>query len=161
MRKNKNKIKNPHWRKRWLKVVKYDQDWDWQYFMEIILHKLYLVKLRWSDGEMSVCQEDRIKMVDRLDRLYRLGCLINAETTEEWAEADRILEKYGKHVTTKVVVNGKEAMSWKLEWEPKDGDPDYWKNECYRLSLAGDARHKKNVEEFFAELGEIMLELWD
>lgn len=162
MKRNKENIKNPNWRKRWLEIVKYDQDWDWRYFMRIIMRKLLLIRNRWTDPELvNVCYEDRIKMVDRIQRLLSLGHSICCETTDEWDECQRILDQHGRYVETKTFVDGKNTMVWHLEWEPKDGDPDYWKNEYYRLLRAGDARHQENVKEFFAGLGDIMLELWD
>lgn len=38
-------VKNPTWKKEWLPMVKYDHDWDWAYFLDLIIYKLEKMRL--------------------------------------------------------------------------------------------------------------------
>lgn len=159
MAKNERR-KNKDWKKRWLNVVKHDQDWDWVYFMEIILHKLELVKERWESGAVLVCEEERNQILERVNHLLLLGREIisadgQADRFSLWAAS--IYEQHSHNL----IKEDAGRRTYGISWDEKDGDPEGWKKEFEALMRKSDEYKDKLMKDFFEELGDTMYRLWD
>ena len=64
--------KNPYWRQQWKDFIKYDHDWDWSYFYEMIIYKLEKMKI-YLEINCHCVDEQKKEILDSLDQAIKLG----------------------------------------------------------------------------------------
>ena len=64
--------KNKNWRKRWLDTVKYDQDWDFDYFLDIMIKKLELIKKSLEEVDY-IAKEEKEEMLEQINNTLAIG----------------------------------------------------------------------------------------
>lgn len=74
----KTRVKeNYDWKKRWLPFIKYDHDFDGEYLIELIVHKLHIMLDYYDHGKYCwQVEESRLEIIESLKEACRLGDLI-------------------------------------------------------------------------------------
>ena len=70
--------KNKNWRKRWLDTIKYDQDWDFAYFFDIIIKKLELTKETLEKTDY-LANEEKEEMLEQINEVLTIGYRIKED----------------------------------------------------------------------------------
>ena len=70
--------KNRNWRKRWLDTIKYDQDWDFGYFFDIIIKKLELTKETLEKTDY-LADEEKEEMLEQINEVLTIGYRIKED----------------------------------------------------------------------------------
>ena len=135
-----------NWRRRWLKVVKADRDWDGAYLLELINHKLHLMLDFYSSDEPMQVDESRLQIVKELKEVCELGDNILNDTYHAAAEA-----VFDKHCQMKVT-DGIFCVTWDT---PQD------KENHERLSKQGDKDMEAAIAKFFYLISRDYRNWWD
>ena len=139
--------KNTDWKKRWLPFIKYDHDFDGEFLIEIIVHKLHIM-LDFYDFGKYVWQvdESRLEIVDELREACSLGDMILAD--EFCNPAYEILEKH-LHTYTTPCEDGemKGCCQLHMDWDSTEDEAEYEK-----LRKQGDKEREDTIKKFFSYL---------
>ena len=142
--------RNPQWKKRWGTIAKYDQDWDYRYLLDIILHKLYLMHERYAKPSMHVILADveRQRIADSIAATIEIGERVRKD--EYGAEADAFLDA---HTTREFDGNG----AWRVTWDSEESKQTYRK-----MVFERDPAMKQNdIDAFFQSIAENLESWWD
>lgn len=72
---------NEDWEKEWLPFIKYDNQWDWNYMLDLIIYKLELMRTYFK---YYCIHEDQDKIINQIDEAIVLGKRIyNQESAKE------------------------------------------------------------------------------
>ena len=141
--------KNPNWKKRWKTIVKYDNDWDWEFFFDIIMHKLYLMLDRYTEkpSKVLLADEEVRKIADSLQGLIKLGERIRDDNYDD--EPYLFLVKHTKDITEK-------GGGRSLEWDSEENHEEFRKmqEKCYK-------ERQSDINAFFQKIANEMETWWD
>lgn len=142
---------NTAWKDRWEAVVSKDYDYDSDFLIRLITHKLELMYkyFRVFENFKTVPLKDKIvdfeehdikDICDTIQYCYNLGIKILTHNYGE--KADKIFEECGN-------------ITWLVETSEEE---DYCK--WYKLTLKAEADRKRDIKKFFNKIGETITEWW-
>ena len=144
--------KNSDWRKRWMPFIKYDHDFDGDFLIELIVHKLHIMLDYYEHGKYCMqVDESRLEIVDELREACRLGDLIIADDFNE--PAFEIMEK---HMKTSTTPNDDGTCTLHMDWDTPENEAEYRK-----LSKETDAIREKTIDQFFKYIRKNYRKWWD
>ena len=144
--------KNSDWRKRWMPFIKYDHDFDGDFLIELIVHKLHIMLDYYEHGKYCMqVDESRLEIVDELREACRLGDLIIADDFNE--PAFEIMEK---HMKTSTTPNDDGTCTLHMDWDTPENEAEYRK-----LSKETDALREKTIDQFFKYIRKNYRKWWD
>ena len=144
--------KNSDWRKRWMPFIKYDHDFDGDFLIELIVHKLHIMLDYYEHGKYCMqVDESRLEIVDELREACRLGDLIIADDFNE--PAYEIMEK---HMKTSTTPNDDGTCTLHMDWDTPENEAEYRK-----LSKETDALREKTIDQFFKYIRKNYRKWWD
>lgn len=135
-----------NWRRRWLKVVKADRDWDGNYLLELINHKLHLMLDFYSSDEPMQVDESRLQIVKELKEVCELSDNILNDTYH--AAADAVMDKHCQMKSVDDVLH----VIWDTPQDKELHD---------KLFKQGDIDMEAAIEKFFFLLGKNYRNWWD
>lgn len=129
--------KNSDWRKRWMPMIKYDHDFDGNYFLSIIMHKLNIMYDYYDFGYYTMqSDESKKEILDTLKEAIELGKKI--QIFDYYEKMHNFLEEHLGHVISvydKPLKIGKgwsdpihEIVYWRKEGEGREIVLDYLDN---------------------------------
>lgn len=147
---------NSDWKKRWLPFIKYDHDFDGEFLIELIVHKLHIMLDYYDHGKYCwQVDESRLEIVESLKEACRLGDLILEDNFE--AESFDFLDK---HYTAwaEEIVEGKFKGLYKHEskWDSIENKLKY-----EALRLEAENLREKTIDQFFDYIRKHYREWWD
>lgn len=153
----KTRVKeNSDWKKRWLPFIKYDHDFDGEYLIELIVHKLHIMLDYYDHGKYCwQVEESRLEIVESLKEACRLGDLILEDNFNK--PAFEIMEKHfvsSSEEITEGCFKGKYRHISK--W---DSEENKFKHEA--LMKETDELREKTIDQFFDYLRKHYREWWD
>ena len=88
---------NKDWEKEWLPFIKYDNQWDWAYMLDLLIYKLELMRTSFK----YFCHHvDQDKMISQIDEAIVLGKRIyNQESADEESYHKPWIDYHTKHST--------------------------------------------------------------
>lgn len=153
----KTRVKeNSDWKKRWLPFIKYDHDFDGEYLIELIVHKLHIMLDYYDHGKYCwQVEESRLEIVESLKEACRLGDLILEDNFNK--PAFEIMEKHfvsSSEEITEGCFKGKYRHISK--W---DSEENKLKHEA--LMKETDELREKTIDQFFDYIRKHYREWWD
>ena len=134
--------------------VKYDQDFDGYYFIEMIVHKLHIMLDYYEHGKYCMqIDESRLEIVDSLKEACRLGDMIIKDEFEEEAYEIMLLHH---RMWTEPNPEPKSGGTIKMEWDSLENEALYRK-----ASEAGQKHREEIVDEFFDYIKKNYRSWWD
>lgn len=143
---------NSDWNLRWLPFIKYDHDFDGNYFLELIVYKLHILLDYYEHGKYCMqVDESRLEIVKSLQEACKLGDMLVED------HFDDVVHEFSKqHMKTT-----KEKTTrgyWNLDVT--------WDNEVNKLkydSLVEQAQQERETtkQKFFKYLADHYEEWWD
>lgn len=148
--------KNSDWKKRWLPFIKYDHDFDGDFLIELIVHKLHIMLDYYDHGKYCwQIEESRLEIVESLKEACRLGDLILEDNFNK--PAFEIMEKHfvsNSEEITEGCFKGKYRHISK--WDSEENKLKY-----EALMKKTDELREKTIDQFFDYIRKHYREWWD
>ncbi len=146
--------RNPDWKKRWMPFIKYDQDFDGFFLIELINHKLHIMLDYYEHGKYChQVDESRLEIVDSLKEACRLGDLIIADDFNK--PAYEIMEAH-HHMWTEPCEDNSHHYKFKTEWDSQENQAEFVK-----LMKETDLLREKTIKQFFEYIWKNYRKWWD
>lgn len=147
---------NSDWKKRWLPFIKYDHDFDGEFLIELIVHKLHIMLDYYDHGKYCwQIEESRLEIVESLKEACRLGDLILEDNFNK--PAFEIMEKHfvsSSEEITEGCFKGKYRHISK--WDSEENKLKY-----ETLMKETDELREKTIDQFFDYIRKHYREWWD
>jgi hypothetical protein len=144
--------RNSDWKHRWLPFIKYDQDFDGGYFLELIVYKLHILLDYYEHGKYCIqADESRLEIVKSLQEACKLGDMLVED------HFDYVAHEFSKqHTKGTIEKTTKGCWSFDIIWD----------NEVNKLkydSLVKQAQQEREntKQKFFKYLADHYEEWWD
>ena len=139
---------NKNWKKRWKNVVKNDQDWDFDFFLKIVVHKLELMYDYYKNCEDCVIDdESRNSISEEIGHAIELGKRVIADDFYY-----SVHEKFSEYC--KVVKHEDNCVEFVFDSPEKESE--------YRDEVKKADKERENVtKEFFNYIGKNLRKWWD
>ena len=143
---------NSDWNLRWLPFIKYDHDFDGNYFLELIVYKLHILLDYYEHGKYCMqVDESRLEIVKSLQEACKLGDML---VEDHFDDAAYEFSKQHMKTTKENTIEG----YWNFHVA--------WDNEVNRSkydSLVKQAQQEREVtkQKFFKYLADHYEEWWD
>lgn len=143
---------NSDWSLRWLPFIKYDHDFDGNYFLELIVYKLHILLDYYEHGKYCMqVDESRLEIVKSLQEACKLGDMLVED------HFDDVVHEFSKQhmkITKEKTAKG----YWSLDAT--------WDNEVNKLkydSLVEQVQQERETtkQKFFKYLADHYEEWWD
>ena len=148
--------KNSDWRKRWMPFIKYDHDFDGEFLIELIVHKLHIMLDYYDHGKYCwQVDESRLEIVESLKEACRLGDLILEDKFNE--PAFEIMNKHYTAWTEKITEGKFKGMyAHRSKWDSEENEAKY-----DSLMKETDELREKTIDQFFDHIRKHFNEWWD
>ena len=146
--------RNSDWKKRWIPFIKYDHDFDGEFFIELIVHKLHIMLDYYDHGKYCwQVDESRLEIVKSLQKACELGDKILEDDFDK--DAYKVMEE---HMTscTRPIEGREDVIEFHMEWDSEENHKLY--NE---LSKKADKEREKTIDEFFKYIRKEYRKWWD
>lgn len=114
--------KHPDWKKRWRDFCKYDMDWDWLFMVELLVHKLTLMKEYYKNLK-HMADDEKENIVQTLEQCIEIGNRVISEDYNQ--ESLQFFKKVAKYTVGHKIVgkkDGKEIVLFKTHDDIVDGE---------------------------------------
>ena len=143
---------NSDWNLRWLPFIKYDHDFDGNYFLELIVYKLHILLDYYEHGKYCMqVDESRLEIVKSLQEACKLGDMLVEDRFDDAAH-----EFSKQHMKT--TRENSIEIYWKFHvtWDSEV-------NELKYDSLVKQAQQEREAtkQKFFKYLADHYEEWWD
>lgn len=141
--------KNKDWKKRWKTIVEYDQDWDWRYFLDIILHKLYLIQSRYTEdpSKTHLAEEELEKIRKPLAEVIAAGERIRKDDYDR-----EYFDFFRDNCDLMLAIKEVRQPKWKSKEAQETAE---------RLRKEAAEKRKIDIDIFFGGMADHFEEWWD
>lgn len=136
---------NEFWEERWKDIVSTDHDYDGDYLIRLMVHKIELIHKYFSNMYLKLEADDKdrpnmTKIIKSLNKCIEIGNKVLSFNYGE--DADKIFEEYGN-------------PSWFIE-SSEEEEYKEWDRLCEESAEA----RKKDIEKFFRTVGRYIDSWW-